>query len=190
MGALGAERIHDLDQERPSRRPEKMATVVGEFDPSLSARLDLAMDILGHNQSFITFIDKKANSLLLLNSIFLATAAAGGLASVWTLLSLGAASLAALTCLAVVWARLPSMRLGSSARFVFFSDILGRRNAATFTEDLRRVGLEDLFDSTARQVYELAQVEERKFSVYRWAQLATLASAALWLGRMLSPLLS
>ncbi len=190
MGARNAERIHDLEQERRRRRPEKMATVVGTLELSLSERLGLAMDILGHNQSFITFIDKKANSLLLLNSIFLATAAAGGLNGIWTLLALGAASLAALTCLAVVWARLPGMRLGSNARLLFFSDILGRRNSSTYAEDLRRVGLEDLFDSTARQVYELAQVEERKFRVYRWAQLATLASAALWLGRMLSPLLS
>ena len=133
--------IHDLDEERRRRRPRDMATVVGLQDLGIPQRVKLAFDILAHNQAFVIFTDQKANSLLLLNSIFLATAAAAVTTSAWSIAAVGAAAAAALLCLAVVWARMPGMRQGNSARMLFFADILKRRNAATFAEDLRRVAV-------------------------------------------------
>lgn len=180
--------IHDFDEERRRRRSEPTATIVGRLDLSIEARLRLAMGILAHNQAFVTFTDQKANSLLLLNSIFLATAASAVTTSFGALAAVGAAAAAALLCLGVIWARMPGLRQGSKARMLFFADILKRRNAATFVEDLRDVGPEELFDGTAVQVYELAAVVDRKFRTYRWAQTATLLSAGLWIGQFLMPL--
>lgn len=181
--------IADLDAKRRRRRLEEVKTVVEHPGLSAADRLRLAVDILQYNQEFVTFTDNKANSLLLVNSIFLATLAAGGLNGLLTLAAVAAAGLSVLLSLAVVWARGTPPGARERGQLIFFGHIRRRRSASAYADDFQNAGPAELVDHTVRQVYDLAGVVERKFAAYRWAQLCTLLSAALWIARLVVPAL-
>jgi hypothetical protein len=151
-------------------------------------RLELALTALAHNQSLVTFVDGKANSLLLMNSIFLATGAASG-RSALGLAGLGLAALALLLCVAVITARGVGLTCRDPGRLVFYQDILLRRSPGDYLADLVGQPDEAVLESTARQVYGLAGIVERKFRAFRRAQLVTLMAAGLWVVNLLLPLL-
>ncbi len=153
-------------------------------------RLGFAMSVMQYNQSFVNVTDGKANSLLLINSIFLATGAAGALTKVLPLAAVVVASIAILLCLAVVFARLPGQATNDRAKLVFFGDIAKRRNMAAYLDDCRNTGPKEISASLLGQVYELASVVSRKFAAYRRAQLVTMFSAALWIANLLVPALA
>ena len=134
-----------------------------------------------YNQAFINFTDGKANALLLINSIFLATSAASTLGSVLSIVAVATAGLAVLLCLCVVYARLPGIMKRDRAKLVFFGHVLQRLNRAAYLEDFHQASAEDVTDSLLKQVYDLALVVDRKFRSYRWAQLVTMVSAAVWI---------
>ena len=190
MGTFQMQTIHDLDEERRRRETDRMTTVVGRPGLTSSARLKFAMGILSYNQSFVTFVDGKANSLLLVNSIFLATAASAGLTAGLSLAAVGVAALAVLACLGVVWARSTPATARERGQVVFYDQILKRRSAGVYEDDFMNAGPDELVASTVRQVYTLAGVVDRKFRAYRWAQSVTVVSAALWLSQLLVPALS
>ncbi|HOX42874.1 MAG TPA: DUF5706 domain-containing protein [Myxococcota bacterium] len=152
------------------------------------SRIELAMTALAHNQSLITFVDGKANSLLLMNSIFLATGAAAA-RSALGLIGLSLAALALLLCVAVIAARGVGLTCRDPARLVFYQDILLRRSPGDYLADLRDQPEEAVLESTARQVYGLAGIVERKFRAYRRAQHVTLLAAGTWVANLLLPLL-
>ncbi|MBN2497899.1 MAG: hypothetical protein JXR96_25115 [Deltaproteobacteria bacterium] len=171
-----AARIQRLDELEPR--------LMQRDELSAAERLRFACDALQHNQSLVSFTDAKANSLLLVNSIFLATAAGTGRGG-FSLAAALAAAATVLLCLAVLYARLPGPAPRERGKLMFFGDILARKSAAVYAEDLSRVGASELAEATARQVYSLASVLDRKFRAYGLAQLATMVSAALWLTSLL-----
>jgi len=181
--------IADFDAERMRRTPTGQTTVTARRELSPEARLRLAMGVLQYNQGFVGLTDAKANTLLLVNSIFLATTASAGLGSGLALASLGAAALVVLVCLSVVWVRSTQPGARERGQLVFFGHILRRRTPVAYEEDFCQAEPQELVSSTARQVYELASVVDRKFRAYRWAQLATIASAGLWIAHLLAPVL-
>ena len=190
MGTSRLQTIADLDAERERRRPNGGTTVIGRLETSTEARLRLAMGVLQYNQGFVGLTDAKANTLLLVNSIFLATTASAGLGSALAVASLVAAAAVVLLCLGVVWARSTEPKARERSQLVFFGHVLQRRNPAAYEEDFCQAGPDELVSSTARQIYELASVVDRKFKAYRWAQLATLVSAGLWISHLLAPVLT
>lgn len=189
MGSSQLQSIADFDAARARRAPAGQNPVIARPGMTPEARLRLAMGVLQYNQDFVGLTDAKANTLLLVNSIFLATTASAGLGSGLALASLVAAALVVVLCLAVVWARSTPPGARERGQLVFFGHIVKRRNPAAYEEDFCQAGPEELVSSTARQVYELAGVVERKFKAYRWAQLATLISAGLWISHLLVPVL-
>ena len=156
-----------------------------ERDLSPADELRFAMAVMQYNQAFINFTDGKANALLLINSIFLATSAAA-LGSVLSIVAVAVAGLAVLLCLSVVYARMPGLMKRDRAKLVFFGHILQRVNRAAYLEDFHHVAAEDVTDSLLKQIYDLARVVDRKFRCYHWAQLTTMLSAALWIAGLLS----
>jgi len=154
-------------------------------DMSPADELRFAMAIMQYNQAFINFTDGKANALLLINSIFLATSAAA-MGSVLSIAAVALAGLAVLLCLSVVYARMPGLMKRDRAKLVFFGHILQRVNRAAYLEDFHNAAAEDVTDSLLKQVYDLARVVDRKFRSYRWAQLATMVSAAAWIAGLLA----
>jgi hypothetical protein len=153
-------------------------------------RLDLALAALRHNQGLVTFVDGKANSLLLVNSIFLATTATAGGRTALPLATLGLAALALLLCLAVIAARGAGLVRREAGRLIFFEDVLARRTARDYHADLVGQSDEAVLESTAEQVFLLAGIVDRKFRAYRRAQLATLLAAGLWTASLLARVLS
>ena len=149
-----------------------------------SDRLRFAMSIMQHNQSMVNFTDSKANSLLLINSIFLATGAGRGLTSALPILALGMAACAILLCGLVIYARMPGQMRHDRAKLVFFGHIRQRNERGAYLDDFRRTPPEEITESLLMQVYDLAGVVERKFKAYHRAQLATVFSAALWLANL------
>jgi len=170
--------------------PEQVTTAVSRTDLAPASRLQFAMSVLKYNQGFVTFTDGKANSLLLVNSIFLATLASAGLASGLSIAAVAAAATAVLLCLGVVWARMSGTGPGERGQLVFFDHILRRRNPAAYVEDFRQASPDEMVECTVRQVYDLASVVDRKFKAYRLAQLTTVLSAALWIANLLAPALT
>lgn len=189
MGSFKLQSIADFDAARARRAPAGQTTVTARPDLTPGARLRLALDVLQYNQDFVGLTDAKANTLLLVNSIFLATTASAGLHSGLGVASLLAAALVVLLCLGVVWARSTQPKARERGQLVFFGHIVRRRTPAAYEEDFCQAGPEELVSATARQVYELAGVVERKFKAYRWAQMATVVSAGLWISHLLVPVL-
>ena len=165
--------------------------VIGR-DPGLqeSDRLRFAMSIMQYNQSMVNFTDSKANSLLLINSIFLATVsgrAQGSLSSVLPLVAVVAAACAILLCGMVIFARMPGQIRPDRAKLIFFAHIRQRTNRAAYLDDFQRSSPGEITESLLKQIYDLASVVERKFRAYQLAQLATVLSAALWLTNLVDP---
>ena len=154
-----------------------------ERDLTPADELRFAMAIMQYNQAFVNFTDGKANALLLINSIFLATSAAA-LGSLLSIVAVAVAGLAVLLCLSVVYARLPVIMKRDPAKLVFFGHILQRLNRAAYLEDFHKATAEDVTDSLLKQVYDLARMVDRKFRSYRWAQLTTMFSAAVWIASL------
>jgi hypothetical protein len=186
MGTYRLQSIADLDRARRERSAGRATAVTARVDLTAEGRLRLALGALRHNQSFVALTDAKANSLLLVNSIFIASTAAGGLDRGLALAAAGAAALVVLLCLGVVWARQAPPARAERGQLILFSHVLRRRTAAAYLEDFRAAGPEELIENTVRQVHELAGVVGRKFRAYRWAQQATVLSAGLWLARLVA----
>jgi hypothetical protein len=176
----------ELLQAPAALRPVQAPPVASSAD---RGRLRLALSAFAHNQSLVTFVDGKANSLLLMNSIFLATGAAAGRSPIG-LVGLALAALALLLCVAVIAARGVGLTCRDPARLVFYQDILLRRSPGDYLADLRDQPDGAVLESTARQVYELAGIVARKFRAYRRAQLVTLLAAGTWVANLLLPRMS
>jgi hypothetical protein len=175
--------VHDLAEARDrhlSAEADRQALSPVE-------RMKFAMSVMQYNQSFVNVTDGKANSLLLINSIFLATGAGSTLTKVLPLAAVVAASVAILLCLAVVFARLPVQMKRDRAKLVFFGHICQRRNKAAYREDFAKARTSEIDESLTGQVYDLARVVDSKFRAYRRAQLVTMLSAGLWITNLLAP---
>lgn len=188
MRAFEIQPIADLERARQ----DKVAAgkpVSSEPASDMGTRLDLAVASLEYNQGFVTFLDGKANSLLLVNSIFLATSATAKLSAALAWAPAAAAVLAVLLSLGVLWARGTEGSTAERGQIFFFQHILRRRAPSGYADDLRQVSGGEVLEATARQVHALAGVVEKKFQAYRLAQGATVLSALLWIAGQLGPLL-
>lgn len=156
-------------------------------DLAIGERLRLAVSAMEYNQSFVTFADGKANALLLVNSIFLATAAGRLGQSIAAALVAAAAGLAILLSLSVIYARLPGQMKRDRAKIFFWGHICQRRSKADYATDLASVAPQEILESLARQTFDLCQVVQRKFKAYQVAQLMTFLSAASWVLYLIGP---
>ncbi len=169
-------------EEGPSRQ-----VAADELGPV--KRMEFAMSVLDYNQSFVNFTDGKANSLLLINSIFLAMGAVDAMGSKLGIAAVFVSAMAILMCMAVIFARLPGMMRRDRAKLVFFGHVRQRRNKTAYVEDFNSARPSEIAESLSGQIYDLSMVVEHKFRAYRRAQLATLLSAGLWIVGLLSPMI-
>ncbi|HEY3451878.1 MAG TPA: Pycsar system effector family protein [Myxococcales bacterium] len=153
-------------------------------------RIDLAFQVMSYNQGFVMFVDGKANSLLVVNSIILATSGSSSLmGSRLALAALASATVAILLCLSVVFARHPNPAKRDKSRLAFYAHILQRNTWSQYQHDLEEVEPDQLLASFAHQVHDLAAVVDKKFHAYRRAQSATFVATGLWIASMAVPLL-
>jgi hypothetical protein len=142
-----------------------------------------AFEVLNYNQQLIQFADSKAGNLIVINSLFIAAAQAGGGGLALKLLQMAlicTAGGALLLCLAVIMSRayLPRMPRKDC---IFFGDIAQRRNMQHFVRDFTACSGQDHLEDSLRRTYVLALIASRKFSIYGWAQWLTAGAALLWL---------
>ncbi len=165
---------------------------LADQEPGLQAsdQLRFAMSIMQYNQAMVNFTDGKANSLLLINSIFLATGAQWGLSSALPLAAVVLAACAILLCGTVIYARMPGQIRPDRAKLIFFAHIRQRSNRAAYLEDFHKASPGEITESLLKQIYDLAKVVDRKFRAYHLAQFATVFSAALWLSNLIYPAIS
>jgi len=165
-----------------------MSESTGEDYP-VAKRIDLAFQVMNYNQGFVVFVDGKANSLLVVDSIILATSGAAALTgSKVALAALVAATAAILLCLSVVYARHANPAKRDKSRLAFYAHILQRKDWGQYLRDLEEIEPDALLASFAHQVHDLAQVVDKKFHAYRRAQSATFVATALWVASMAMPL--
>lgn len=149
-------------------------------------RLQLALATMQQSQSFIDFTDNKASTMLLVNSIFIATSSAAGVpAGLRAALVLSAVVSIGL-CLLVVRARLPGPLAPERSQLVFWGHIAARATSNNYLWDFRRAELSDVCEQLVVGNHDLARVVARKFRTYLWAQYATFFTAALWVVGLLT----
>lgn len=181
--------VAELSVPKSKRDGTTYMDTVSRTELSIQERIKLAMGVLDYNQELISFSDAKANTLLVVNSIFLATTASSGLGHPMALASVIASAVVVLLCLRVVWARSTQARIKERGQLVYFGDILRRQRAVNYLEDFQSVTPDEVLKSTVEQVYGLAGVAQRKYSAYALAQLATVLSACIWLFNLLQPIM-
>lgn len=153
-------------------------------------QLESAFEILHYNQNLVQFADSKANTLILINSIALASSMAlpaalpvewrplmGVLRMIFLVTSVCSVGL----CLSVVLARIEPTAQVRRRDLVFFADILARPSVYAYSNDYLRTDgttfLNDLIDRN----YRVAAIASRKYHYYTAAQHATVCACGLWM---------
>lgn len=156
----------------------------------IESQIDNAFEVLSYNQELVQFADGKANTLILINSIALASTF--GLATpippeyrtVLTLLKFAfliASFVAVGLSMAVVLSRIEPGAGGRRPDLVFFADVLSRSSYASYRTAFLRTGSATMLDDLLARSYRVAGIARRKYGWYGKAQGVTVVACALWL---------
>ncbi len=141
----------------------------------------LGLEALHFNNSLVQFADQKAATLIVINSIFIASA--GGPADPLRAACLAFAVASLLCCLAVVRARRDPAE-PSSRDLVFFGDILGLKSGHGYLSTLLAQKPDVIAAGIAARVFQTCTIARRKYGAYGWALKLSLAATPLWIATM------
>lgn len=141
----------------------------------------LAIEALHFNNSLVQFADQKAATLIVINSIFIASAGGPGDPLRAACLAFAVGSL--LCCLAVVRAR-RDPAAPESRDVVFFGDILGLKSGHGYLVTLLAQKPDVVAAGVAARVFRTCTIARRKFHAYGWALKLSLAATPLWIATM------
>ena len=151
---------------------------------------------LSYNQSLVQFADTKANTLIMINSIFLASTTSflfnsGSVANylMFTLFFL-ASGTSILYCLAVITARGDSSDIIKRKDLIFFGDIQERKSVENFIFEEIHISDKLYCEDVIRRTYMIADIAMRKYRSYSVAQKMTVAGSVLWLINIVTLLIS
>ena len=156
---------------------------------ALGERISIALGMVGFNQGLVQFADSKANGLLLVNSIFLASmvsaldAPGGGRAL--AVVFFVACVVALLASLRVMLARAVATDDPRPRSLFFHKHITGFSKGQSYVDEVRASEGEPFLDALLLSNYDLAGIASAKFAAYKTAERLTLVSAVLWIGGML-----
>lgn len=140
-----------------------------------------AFEILHYNQNLIQFADGKANTLIVINSIALASATASSGLMGLKMAFLLASVLSILLCLAVVVSRADADDEARRRDHIFFGDIMARSNGEQYAYEYVRTEPRIFLDDLLKRNYRLASIADRKYRFYGAAQQVTVVACVLWL---------
>lgn len=152
--------------------------------------------VLSYNQSLVQFADTKANTLIMINSIFLASTTsflfnasyiAHPLLLIFFFLAAGASIL---YCLAVVTARSDCSDIVKRKDLIFFGDIAERKNVDNFLFEALHISDKLYCEDILRRIYMVSDIAGRKYRTYSIAQRITVLASILWLISIMCFLLS
>ncbi len=156
----------------------------------LKTQISIAFDILNYNQGLIQFADGKANGLLLINSIFIASVApfietfrkgAGG----FGMLLLGGffvlCVVSIMLSMSVIMNRkLPEVE-DKNRGIIFYGHIVETRSADGYIHEFHATEAARFKDNLLTNVYTVSQIATRKYQIYSYAQALTLLSCITWI---------
>jgi hypothetical protein len=160
----------------------------------LGHRIELSLAMLGFNQGLIQFADSKANGLVVVNSIFLASlapaldhmkAAPLGL-KVVAGASAAASVFGLLASLMVMLSRATETHEPRPKSLIFHKHILGFTKAQSYVDEFREADGEKVLDSFLFSIYDLAGIANVKFRAYKTAERLTLLGAVLWISAIVA----
>jgi hypothetical protein len=160
----------------------------------LPRRLSLSMEMIGFNQGLIQFADSKANGLVVVSSIFLASLSpalehlktASLLEKAVAGASAVASILALLASLRVMLSRAPDTHDPRPRSLLYHKHIIGFTKAQSYVDEFREAEGEKVLDSFLMSNYDLAAIASAKFSAYKTAERLTLLGALLWIAAMVT----
>ena len=150
----------------------------------LPHRLELGLGLLTFNQSLIQFADSKANGLVLVNSIFLASmvpaiealrrpTTAMGVKAV-ALVFFAVSVLALLASLWVTLARAPTSHEPRPKSVAYYKHILSFHSAQGYVDEFRESDGEQALDGLLVATHDLAGIASAKFKAYKGDERLTL----------------
>lgn len=155
-------------------------------------RMEFALSAISFNQGLIEFAETKANTLLVINSIFLATLTAmmdihitenlfSVIFSTVRILFLVTTACSVITCLMVVMPKSDNNAMEGKKDLIFFMDILSHSNWENYMFEFHRTKTITLIDDLLRRGYMTASIAKEKFSRFKVAQIMTFISTFFWL---------
>jgi hypothetical protein len=159
-----------------------------EVNPTKQA--EIALSILNYNQGLVQFADNKANALLLINSIFIASTGAfietirkggGGFQSALVLVFFASSIISILISLAVIVTRRVPELQSRMKGMVFCSHIVEGNTPVKYVGDFEMCDIKSLLESILSDVFYVAHIAHTKFAIYNWGQSFTIISSIFWL---------
>lgn len=161
----------------------------------VTKQIEIAFSILTYNQGLIQFADNKANALLLINSIFLASISPfittlqkfSGIAYAIFLAFLGICILSIILSMNVISTRkLPMLDDDpKSTSLVYYRDIVETNTPEFYISEFTNYDCRQFLDSLLRNIFIVSTIANTKFSIYSTAQSMTFLSCILWIGCMI-----
>lgn len=161
----------------------------------LEGQLASAFAVLQYNQELVQFADGKANTLILINSIALASACALNLSPQGSLHDLAVTLRCAFLLfsvasvglsLAVVLSRLEDSGAPRRRDLIFFADIVSRTSASAFRSEFICLPASQMRDDLLDRAWRVSEIASRKYACYTQAQRVTVVACALWMALLLS----
>ncbi len=180
--------MNDMLTSYTTKRLEKE-----NFLMELPERINYAYSTLKYNQDLIQFAESKANTLLVINSIFLATITGitgishgaglmGTILGIMKILFLVIAICSVITCLMVVAPAKGDFKGAGRRDLIFYKDILRHNTPEAYRFEFCKTQTPQLLEDLLKRCYSLSHITDLKFNRYNLAQRTTFISCILWLG--------
>lgn len=169
---------------------ESGSKILMEQSSSTRDKLDIAFNLLSYNQGLVQFADGKANALLLINSIFIASlgpfietmkSSNRQFTSVIFILFFLTSILSILFSLTVILSRKATYVEDERPSVIYYGHIAERPTSISFINEFKKEKAESILDATLANVFIISQIAQTKFSLYNTGQTLTLISAVLWI---------
>ena len=162
------------------------------YSEETKERMEFSLSVINFNQGLIQFAETKANTLLIINSIFLATVTAmmethvagnlfSTIFSTVRILFMVTTACSIITCLMVVMPKSDNNPIQGKKDLIFFMDILSHSNGENYMFEFHKTKTATLIDDLLRRGYMTASIAKEKFNRYKVAQIMTFISTFFWL---------
>lgn len=159
-----------------------------QVEVEMSEQIDIAFHILNYNQGLIQFADSKANALLLINSIFIATLTSfiprlghNPLASAIGVAFFVFSVISILMALGVIMTRTVGVVESRSKTLVFYGHIIGNNSPEGYIHEFSSCEAKQFKDSILENIFTVSKIANAKFTIYNKGQTMTLLSSLLWI---------
>jgi len=153
-------------------------------------QVEFAFHILNYNQGLIQFADGKANALLLINSIFIASItpfiekvskAGAHLGTALLLFFFISSVVSVLMALGVIMTRKVPDIENKSKTLIFYGHIVDAHSPEGYIHEFSSAEVKKFREGILTNIFVVSQIANTKFAIYNFAQAMTLISCLLWI---------